>query len=201
MPGVRRVAAVLLAAGAGSRFAGDSPKLLCAFRGRPLAAWAIEAAIAAGLDGVAVVTGATDLHTVLAAAGPGVVEVANPDWAAGQATSLASGLRWCADAGFDAAVLGLADQPFVPSSAWRAVGRAALGPVVTAAFGGRRRPPVRLDREVWPLLSRAGDEGARELMRRRPDLVHEVACEGDPADIDTVAELRLLEAGPVPGAG
>lgn len=200
MARVRRVAAVVLAAGAGTRFDGGAPKLLSSFRGRPLAAWALDAALAAGLDGVAVVTGGTDLAPLLGALGPGVAELRHGGWAAGQATSLARARDWGDAAGFDAIVVGLADQPLVTAGAWRAVGRARAGPVVVATFGGRRRPPVRLDREVWPLLPAEGDEGARALMRRRPELVHEVACEGDPDDVDTLADLHRLEAAPAPGS-
>lgn len=190
-----RVAAVVLAGGAGERFEGPVPKLLAPFGGRPLAAWAIGAAIDASLDAVVVVTGSVDLSPVLAGWEAEVVVEENARWREGQATSLRAGLDVCEHLGMDAAVVGLADQPLVPSSAWRAVGHAAGGPVVTATFGGRRRPPARLHRSVWTMVAETGDEGARELMRRRPELVVEVPCEGNPADVDTLEDLRRYDPG------
>lgn len=181
------VAAVLLAAGEGTRFRAGA-KLLAALRGRPLLAWAVDPVLAAGLP-LVVVEGAVDVSGALEEFGTAVAVVKNPRWHEGQATSLWAGLEWCGHAGCEAAVIGLGDQPFVPASAWLAVARADPAPIVSASFGGLRSPPVRLDRAVWPLLAQSGDEGARELIRRRPDLVAEVACEGDPADVDTVEDL------------
>jgi CTP:molybdopterin cytidylyltransferase MocA len=66
-----------------------------------------------------------------------------------------------------------------------------------ATYGGRPRNPVLFSREVWPLLMSelSGDEGARPFLRRHPELVIGVPCDGmgDPADVDTVEDLRRLE--------
>lgn len=184
-------AALLLAAGRGRRYVGPEHKLLASFRGRPLASWAMDAASTAGLDELVVVVGAGIEADGLRALVPdGTRLVVNARAAEGQATSLAAGVEAVDRAGHDAVVVGLADQPLVPAEAWRLVATTAReAPVVTATFAGARRPPVRLDRSVWPLLPTAGDEGARALLRSRPELVTEVPCPGDPADIDTPEDL------------
>ena len=184
-------AALLLAAGRGRRYVGPEHKLLASFRGRPLASWAMDAASTAGLDELVVVVGAGIEADGLRALVPdGTRLVVNARAAEGQATSLAAGVEAVDRAGHDAVVVGLADQPLVPAEAWRLVATTAPeAPVVAATFAGARRPPVRLDRSVWPLLPTAGDEGARALLRSRPELVTEVPCPGDPADIDTPEDL------------
>jgi CTP:molybdopterin cytidylyltransferase MocA len=179
------VAAALLAAGGGSRFSGDSHKLLADLRGRPVVAWALANVVAAGLDETYVVTGAVDLSALIP---PSATALDNPDWSGGIATSLAVAIDAAGRAGHAAVVVGLGDQPFVPAEAWRAVADAA-GPLAVATYAGRRGNPVKLDQSIWPLLPRTGDEGARLVMHRRPDLVEEVACDGDPFDVDTVEDL------------
>jgi CTP:molybdopterin cytidylyltransferase MocA len=173
-------AAIVLAAGGGSRFTGEGHKLLCPFRGRPLVAWVLEAADV--LDELIVVVGAVELP-----APPGARIVRNDRWADGQGTSLAVGIA--AAGGHDAVVVGLGDQPLIPAHAWRLVAAATSTPIAVATYGTRRRNPVRLAAEVWPLLPVDGDAGARAVLRDHPDLVTPVLCPGEPIDIDTQEDL------------
>ena len=180
-----KTTAVVLAAGGGTRFGAAEHKLLASFRGRPLVIWAVEAALGAGFDETLVVTGAVDLTGVLP---QGVTVVNNARWADGQATSLQAGVNWARQAGCDAIVVGLGDQPLVPLEAWREVG-ASSSPIAVATFDGQHRPPTRLAASVWPLLPLDGDEGARAVMAGNPELVEAVACLGQAIDIDTVEDL------------
>lgn len=180
-------AGILLAAGGGSRFVGQTHKLLAPFRGQPVVVWSLDALLHAGLDEVAVVVGAVDLTQFI---GGQFVTLVNNQWADGQATSLALAQDWAAARGHDAMVIGLGDQPLVPAEAWSAVANERSTPIATASFGGQRRPPVRLSITVWPLLPRTGDEGARVIMAEHPELVTVVACQGEAIDIDTVEDLE-----------
>jgi CTP:molybdopterin cytidylyltransferase MocA len=182
-----KAAGVILAAGAGTRFGGPGEKLRTVFRGRPLVCWAIAPALEAELDEVIVVSGSDDLQDVVP---EGVTLLNNDAWELGQATSLGIALDWCQRQGHTAAVVGLGDTPGLTASAWRTVAETAGGPIVVATYGGKRGHPVRLDAAVWTLLPTSGDEGARSLMSRRPELVVEVACEGKAMDIDTREDLR-----------
>jgi molybdenum cofactor cytidylyltransferase len=176
-------AAVILAAGAGTRFEGESPKLLTVVRGKRLIDWAVEHATAAALDDLIVVAGAVDLGIEGA--------VVNDRWEEGMSTSLQVAIRLADERGHDAVVVGLGDQPGIPPSAWRAVAACTERPVAIGVYdGGRRGHPVRLAREVWPLLPTTGAQAANGLLQGRPELVAEVACEGRPDDIDTVEDLK-----------
>ncbi|CAN5270181.1 nucleotidyltransferase family protein [soil metagenome] len=190
------VSAILLAAGAGSRFGGG--KLLASFGGRPLIEATLSGLRGAPVDEIIVVarTEGEGLRNIAIAHEARVVE--NPDWAEGMSTSVRAGLRACGPEA-RAAVVALADQPLVGVEAVeRLVGAFKRGArVAVATYGGEPRNPVLFSRPVWPLLERemSGDRGARVVIVRHPELVTEVPCDdvADPADVDTVEDLRRLE--------
>lgn len=190
------VAAVVLAAGRGERFGGTVAKPGVEFRGRPMVSYALDAAVASGLGPVVLVVG--DDAAVAGCATPGVEVVVNPAPSEGIAGSLHVALQWLAARGVvHAAVIGLADQPLVGTDAWSRLADAyhSGASLAVATYAGRRANPVLIGRDLWPeALALAGDEGARQLMRRHP--VVEVDCTdtGDPSDIDTPDDLHRLEA-------
>lgn len=177
---------MLLAAGGARRFTGTTHKLLAPLDGRPVYEHALQHLIDADIGTTIVVLGAVSLPLP-----QGVVAVHNPRWADGQATSLQAAIAAADQLGADAIVVGLADQPFIPAEAWRAVAGADDGhPIVVTTFDGVRGPnPVRLHRSVWAQLPHDGDEGARSLIRTLPSSVFEVECVGSGADIDTPEDL------------
>lgn len=187
MSSPRPLFAVVLAAGGSTRFEGGA-KQLAQVDGRSLVSMAIEAASDSGaFDAVVVVEGAV---SVVDHVPESVVVLHNPRWADGQATSLTLAVEHARAHDANAIVVGLADQPGIGASDWRIVAEADdPKPIVIATFDGVRGNPVRLAKEVWDLLPTEGDEGARVVARLRPELVGEVACPGDPRDVDTREDL------------
>lgn len=144
------IAAVVLAAGASSRYGVDPPKQ------QELLPRVLEALAQSSVDEVVVVTGAHPLDTAAR-----VVQC--DDWDRGPGASLRCGLS-AVDA--DAAVVVLADGPDLDPRAvdrviasWRELG----GEAVAASYGGVRLHPVLLARTVWAQIP---DAGARELEAR-----------------------------------
>jgi molybdenum cofactor cytidylyltransferase len=179
--------AVLLSAGAGSRFLGPQHKLRAIFNGKTLFIHSLEQMLAASLDGALVVTGAVELGDLVA----DTPTVHNTNWATGQRSSVLTALSYARQHGYTALVVGLADQPGITSEAWRLVADAD-SPIAVATYNGVRGNPVRLHESVWSLfetLDSEPDSGARTLMHLHPELVMEVACKGNPADIDTTEDL------------
>ncbi|HEX5689734.1 MAG TPA: molybdenum cofactor cytidylyltransferase [Roseiflexaceae bacterium] len=189
------IAAIILAAGAASRM--GQPKQLLDWHGKPLVRRAAETAGAANCDPVLVVVGAARDAVVAALDGLPLLIVENPDYAAGQSTSLRAGVAALGPE-TEAVLVLLGDQPFVTPAiveqivdTWRNTGASIVAPV----YGGQRGNPVLFARAVFPeLLAIEGDQGARAILaadRSRVALVHF----DDPrplADIDTPEDYRRL---------
>lgn len=193
---VHRAAGVILAAGEARRF--GSQKLLAPLGGRPLLQHAVDAANASGLDPVVVVLGA-DAEAIERAVAFGRARVArNPAYASGQASSLRAGLGAVEDAGVDALVVLLGDQPRVRPPLLDAIlarQRETGSAAVLSSWRGRRSPPALLHRDLWPEVRKlAGDVGARDILAGRADVaVLDVTAElGALDDVDTRADHARL---------
>ena len=172
------VSGIVLAAGAGKRLGGPKAELVVA--GERLLDRAVRVLREGGCaEVVAVVRADTQVD--------GAVVVVNSDPDRGMGSSLRLGL---AAASGDRAAIVLVDTPGVTADAVRCTLRVAA-PVAVATYGGRRGHPVVIDRPLWTNVAAlaVGDAGARAFLRGHPELVTEVTCTGDPADIDTAEDL------------
>jgi len=183
----RTTLGVLLAAGAGSRFSGPDHKLLAPLKGAPVVSYALSSMVSAGFEACIAVTGSVALSPLLG----DVAEVHNGDWESGQRSSVLAAISYARTHNFEAIVIGLGDQPFITTEAWQAVANAD-SPIAVATYDGVRGNPVLLTSDVWDLfITTEGDPdvGARTLIHLHPELVREVACKGNSADIDTTEDL------------
>ena len=164
------------------------------FRGRPVVVWAVSAALGAGLDETFVVERRGRLAPALGrcrAGRPGHLVVRNDAGPRARPRRWPAGIAAAGAGGHDAVVVGLADQPLVAAEAWRRwPPRLGPTPIAVATYDGRRRNPVRLRPRGLAAAAHRGRRGGPGADARRPDLVVEVACPGDPADIDTLEDLR-----------
>lgn len=185
------VAGVLLAAGTSSRFEGGN-KLLADVDGAPLVRRAAATLEAARVDPVVVVLGRDAPAVRDALDGLALETVENPDYAAGQSTSLERGIRAVATRA-DAAVVALGDMPFVESATVDALVdayRDGVGDALAAAYDGGRGNPALFDADYFPALTALeGDVGGRELLRRNGTLV-ETDDPGVRLDVDRRADLE-----------
>ena len=164
------VYAVVLAAGASSRFGTEPPKQV------ELLPRVLAALEETSVDGIVVVSGAHALP---------VESVRCPDWELGPGASLRCGLAALPEAA-EAAVVVLADGPDLDPRAvdrvvddWRAHG----GDAVAATYGGVRLHPVLLARALWDDVP---DEGAKSLPARL------VPCDDlrPPGDVDVATRAE-----------
>ncbi|GAB6841969.1 molybdenum cofactor cytidylyltransferase [Methylorubrum rhodinum] len=184
-----RIAAVILAAGLGTRF-GAQPKMLAPFAGKPMVRHAAEAALASAARPVVVVLGAHTGPVAAALEGLDLTLVENPDFAAGLSTSLKAGLAALPQETQAALVL-LGDMP--------RIGAAHIDGLIAAYRAAEPRPsaviPVRDQRRGNPVLldlkvlkdalkTLSGDRGAGLLLSRRTDVLEVLGDAATGFDVD-----------------
>lgn len=182
--------AILLAAGAGSRFGGG--KLLHPLEdGVAIAAHAARHLIAAGLAVTAVVRpGDFPVYEILEQ--EGCMVTVCPDAARGMGVSLAHGVAMTKDAG--GWIVALADMPRIkPDTIARVAQALAAGAEIAAPeYQGERGHPVGFGKRFrHDLQGLIGDSGARPVVQRNQALVQLIECD-DPGvllDIDRRSDL------------
>jgi molybdenum cofactor cytidylyltransferase len=190
----RNIAAVILAAGRSTRMGGPN-KLLAELNGKPLVRIVTEQVLASKASSVIVVTGHQAAEVEKALAGLKVKFVRNPDFVAGLASSVKTGIG-AVPPNADGAVVCLGDMPLIDA---RLIDRLieAFAPdrgnlIAVPVSDSRRGNPVLWSRRFFDeLMSLDGDIGARHLIARHGEAVAEVPVEGHGAflDIDTPEAL------------
>ena len=196
-PGVAGVSAVVLAAGAASRFGGV--KLLAELGGRPVLQHVLDAVEAQGLGEVVVVLGDDAEAIERAIEWRGERRVRNPDPGRGLSSSLSVGLDAVSPTA-TAALIVLGDQPGLRADtvgALLAQQDDPTRPVVVPRYDDdAARNPVLIGRPAFGLVVEArGDRGLGPVLAAHPEIVVEVPVTGSNPDVDTPADLaRAIEA-------
>ncbi|MGA1742203.1 MAG: nucleotidyltransferase family protein [Pseudohongiellaceae bacterium] len=127
-----------------------------------------------------------------------------PDWtlciaeqaSKGMGYSLAAAMTYTTN--WDAAVIALADMPYLQSETYQAIQQALTRhPIVRPCCQGRAGNPVGFHADYFKEISELeGDQGARELLTRHAKELYLMECSdwGIIQDIDTAAALNTTEA-------
>lgn len=201
-------AAIILAAGGGTRFGG--PKQVLDFQGVPALRRVVLTALQADLHPIIVVTGAFHEQAINSVSNLlGQVKlVHNSSWQDGQAGSIRKGMEtllsmegsseFVSDSGPRAGsvIFLLVDQPQVNPLLLRSLiekHSITMAKVVAPLVLGNRANPVLFDRSTFPdLLTLTGDQGGRVLFSKYPPDYIPWLDESMLIDIDIPADMEKL---------
>jgi molybdenum cofactor cytidylyltransferase len=184
-----QVSAVVLAAGMGRRMA--TVKQLLPLGGKALLEYVLDAVRAAQVWEIVLVLGfeADEIRRRVPLGAAKVVT--NGAYREGMASSLRAGIS-AVDPSSDAALIVLADQPFVRTDT---INRLIAEPCAIAipTYNGKRGNPVRIGRSLFPeVIQLSGDTGCRALFSAHAGEIVEVPVD-DPGiliDFDTEQDLN-----------
>ncbi len=189
------ISIVILAAGTSTRL--GRPKQLLDLGGEPLLRHTLRNALASRAGEVVLVLG-NQADSISEAVGDlGQRTVINPDFAAGQSTSLRAGIE-SVSAESDAAIVMLGDQPMVTTAMLDQIierFERTGGLIVQPIYGETPGNPVLLARSLFPeLMAIEGDQGARRVIKSHREQIARVrVADGPPpGDVDTEADYQAL---------
>jgi molybdenum cofactor cytidylyltransferase len=189
------VAAIVLAAGSSRRM--GQPKQVLMFNGKTLLEHTLGNVREAGIGEIVLVLGANAEEIGSRILTDGLKVVVNAGHEAGMGTSLRTGLA-AVSPEMEAALIVLADQPFVRPRTLRAIveSRRSTGAQITIPlYNGFRGNPVLLDRSVFPeVMSLSGDVGCRAIFGTHVEGIHKLPVDdmGVLIDIDSPEDLQHL---------
>lgn len=197
-----QVGAVVLAAGAGTRFGGG--KLAANLDGRPMLQHVLDAVRSVGPGCLVVVLGADAATLEATVSWSDEIRVRNPAPEAGLAGSLRVGVAACLRSLPDAigVLVALGDQPRTSPDVMRTLMRAtpaarargAWAVVPDYAGGGGGNPALLLPPGLLRVPGLRGDRGMGSLLASAPGRMFRVPVPGTNPDVDTRADLTALEA-------
>lgn len=179
------VSAILLAAGESQRM--GRPKQLLPFGSSTILGKTIDNLLSSRADEVIVVLGTRAGAMKQVIAGRQVKVVVNPDYRKGMSASLIAGIERV-DSKAQWVMVALADQPLIDKDTYNRLIEGALGcdmGIILPTYRSKRGNPVIFSIKYKDeLLGLEGDVGGREILRKHPDDILEVAVGSEGVTID-----------------
>jgi molybdenum cofactor cytidylyltransferase len=193
---MNNTAIIILAAGNSSRL--GRPKQLLPFQGKNLLTHIVTEGTDAGLAPLVVVLGAfiEDITAALPAQG---IEIAyHPNWQAGMASSIATGISALLSShpASEAVIIAVCDQPYISAELLRQMiderARSEKG-IVACTYAGIIGTPVLFSRPYYMTLAAlSGDGGAKKLLQQFKDDVAVISFPQGQLDIDTEEDYQMI---------
>ena len=181
---------MVLAAGTSTRMGRN--KLFLELEGKPLVRHVVERAAAAGFDPLIVVLGHEAGLVQRPLEGLTFQPVMNPDYERGVNSSLRAGIRAASETGADAAVVVLADMPFVTTEMITTLidkYRSGGAPLVVSDYGGVNAPPILYDRSLFGELAVSEGQGCGKHVVKK----HRHEAESVSWPVEALADLDVPE--------
>lgn len=191
---VKRVAAIVLAAGGSTRM--GAPKQLLRLAGESLVRRAVRTALASRCAAVFVVVGAHADAIAREIDDLSCTRVDNPNWHDGIGSSISAGVTAVniTQPPFDAVLITLTDQPYVTAALLdRLLAAGATAPVglVACEYAGTTGVPALFARRHFDALrALTGDRGGKGLLAAPGDAVVRIPFPDAAIDLDTRDDYR-----------